>query len=209
MTQIAAKTVERANARFLNSNVILALQVAGETEAFALKPDQINDLIVALLIASLNPALTAKRTPPPASTGGIEKILTIQLERIAASHAPAKGTVSSAITLPSGFRVAFEMSPQESLALSVELQSAAGQGWRGTPLGPRRAPQFTAGSTFRICLPLALAERVRVPQNAMRPQPNAWLRSTIRSSGSSIPTEMRISAGVIPSRNRSPSGMSE
>ena len=68
-------------------------------------------------------------------------------------------------------------------------------------------PQFTAGSTFKICLPLA--ERVRVPQNAMRPQPNAWLRSTIRSSGSSIPTEMRISAGVIPSRNRSSSGMSE
>jgi hypothetical protein len=28
----------------------------------------------------------------------------------------------------------------------------------------------------------------RVAQNAMRPQPNAWLRSTIRSSGSSIPT---------------------
>src|ERR1700730_18376521 len=46
-------------------------------------------------------------------------------------------------------------------------------------------------------------------KNAMRPQPNAWLRSTIRSSGSSIPTEMRISAGVIPSRNRSSSGMSE
>src|SRR5215471_6533387 len=43
----------------------------------------------------------------------------------------------------------------------------------------------------------------------MRPQPNAWLRSTIRSSGSSIPTEMRISVGVIPSRNRSSSGMSE
>jgi hypothetical protein len=127
MTQIAAKTVERANARFLNSNVILALQVAGATEAFALEPDQINGLIVALLIASLNPALTTKRTPPPASTGGIEKILTIPLERIAASHAPAKGTVSIAITLPSGFRVAFEMSPQESLALSVELQSAAGQ----------------------------------------------------------------------------------
>src|SRR5271167_3580838 len=73
--------------------------------------------------------------------------------------------------------------------------------------GPRRAPHFTAGSTFRICLPLA--ESVRVLKNAMRPQPNAWLRSAIRSSGSSIPTEMRISVGVIPSRNRSFSGMSE
>jgi hypothetical protein len=73
--------------------------------------------------------------------------------------------------------------------------------------GPRRAPHFTAGSTFRICLPLA--ESVRVLKNAMRPQPNAWFRSTIRSSGSSIPTEMRISVGVIPSRNRSSSGMSE
>jgi hypothetical protein len=42
--------------------------------------------------------------------------------------------------------------------------------------GPRRAPHFTAGSTFRICLPLA--ESVRVFKNAMRPQPNAWFRST-------------------------------
>ena len=52
----------------------------------------------------------------------------------------------------------------------------------------------SAGSTFRICLPLA--ERGRVPQNAMRPQPNAWLRSTIRSSGSSIPPEMRSFLGI-------------
>ena len=36
--------------------------------------------------------------------------------------------------------------------------------------------------------------------SATRPQPNAWFRSAIRSSGSSIPTEMRISVGVIPSR---------
>ena len=36
--------------------------------------------------------------------------------------------------------------------------------------------------------------------SATRPQPNAWFRCAIRSSGSSIPTEMRISAGVIPSR---------
>ena len=33
--------------------------------------------------------------------------------------------------------------------------------------------------------------------SATRPQPNAWFRSAIRSSGSSIPTEMRISACVI------------
>ena len=47
------------------------------------------------------------------------------------------------------------------------------------------------------------------PSNPIRPQHNAWFRSTIKSSGSSIPTEMRISVGVIPSRNRSCSGMSE
>src|ERR1700730_11411665 len=54
--------------------------------------------------------------------------------------------------------------------------------------------RFTAGSTFRICLSLA---EISCPSNAMRPQPNACFRSTIRSSGSSIPTEMRMSVGVI------------
>src|SRR5499427_4757750 len=43
----------------------------------------------------------------------------------------------------------------------------------------------------------------------MRAQRNAWFRSAIRSSGSSIPTERRISAGVMPSPNRSSSRMSE
>src|SRR5580700_10594271 len=66
------------------------------------------------------------------------------------------------------------------------------------------------GWTIRWSLPARRPTRDHeFPQNAMRPQPKAWLRSTIRSSGSSIPTEMRISAGVIPSRNRSSSGMSE
>ena len=127
MAQIAAKPVERANARFLNSKVILALQIGGAPAAFALNHDQLNPLITALIVASLNPALTANRTPPPASRGGPEQILTLPLERIAASHAPAKGTVSIVVTLPSGWRAAFEMRPEDALALSTELQSAAGQ----------------------------------------------------------------------------------
>src|SRR6516162_9919323 len=53
-------------------------------------------------------------------------------------------------------------------------------------------------------------ERTSDPEaSATSPQPNAWFRSAIRSSGSSIPTETRMSPGVIPSRNRSSSGMSE
>ena len=50
---------------------------------------------------------------------------------------------------------------------------------------------------------------LQLPQSVMGSQPNAWFRSMIRSSGSSIPTEMRTSVGVIPSRNRSSLGMSE
>jgi hypothetical protein len=117
-------------------DILLAIGTTQGDSAFRLKPDQLNPLIAALIIASLNPKLTNQRKPPPASGGGAEKVLTFPLERIAASHAPTKGTVSLVMTLPSGFRAAFEMSPQESLALATELQAAAGRAQ--VPTSPSR-----------------------------------------------------------------------
>jgi hypothetical protein len=128
MAEIAARPAERANARYLNPNaIILAVEVSGKTEAFALQPSQLNPLIEALIIASLAPELTAKRKPASRASAATEKVLTFPLERISASHAPTKGTVSIVVTLPSGFRAAFEMSPQESLTLSQQLQASAGR----------------------------------------------------------------------------------
>jgi len=125
---IELRPVDRFNVRVRDAaTVLLAIGTAQGDAAFTLKPEQLNPLIEALIIASLNPKVRNARTPPPASRGVAEKVLTFPLERIAASHAPAKGTVSIVVTLPSGFHAAFEMSPQESLALSVELQSSAGQ----------------------------------------------------------------------------------
>ncbi len=126
--QIVLKPFTRSNVRVLDSNtILLMIGTAKEDDAFTLKPDQRNPLIELLIKASLNPKLTESRPPAVASPGGLEKVLTFQLEKIAASHSPANGTVAIVITLTSGFRAALEMSAQESLALIQELQAAAGR----------------------------------------------------------------------------------
>lgn len=125
---IALQLVTRHNVRVLAADkILLALGTTQGDTAFELKPDQLNPLIEALIIASLNPKLTGQRKGPPASPGGVERILTFPLERIAAWSGPARGTVAVVMTLLSGLRAAFEMTPQESLALAAELQASAGR----------------------------------------------------------------------------------
>jgi hypothetical protein len=126
--EIALQPVARHNVRVLAADkILLAIATASGDSAFVLRPDQLNPLIEAMIIASLDPQLTSQRESLAPSLGGAERVLTFPLERIAASHAPTKGTVSVVMTLLSGLRAAFEMSPQESLVLANELQAAAGR----------------------------------------------------------------------------------
>ncbi len=128
MTDPAAKPLKRLTAKVISENaLILGFQTDAGESFYLIPPNQLNELIGRLLVISVNPTLLKNRAVSPVGRGGVEKSLTLPIERIAASHAPAKGTVGIALTLPSGFHMVFEMPIPVSLALSQQLQSAAGK----------------------------------------------------------------------------------
>ena len=125
---IAVKPVERLTARPLPSgNITLAFQTKDGDSRFSVSATQLNELIERLLVVSFNPWILAQRPAPTAEGERVETLLTLPLEKISASHSPAKGTVGISFSLLSGLRAAFEMPIQLGLALSQQLQSAAGR----------------------------------------------------------------------------------
>jgi hypothetical protein len=124
---IKAKPVTRLNVRTIgNDALVIAIQTATDESFYLLHQSETNGLIERLLVSSIRAALAQKREPR-ASPGGLEKVLSLPIETIAASHSPAKSTVGINLSLASGLRLTFEMPPQESMALSQQLQAAAGR----------------------------------------------------------------------------------
>jgi len=128
MADISVKPVKKLNARAISGDkILLAFETADGASAFSVQPNQLNELIRNLLVVSYNERLLENRPAPVAEGYRVEKVLTLPIERISASHAPAKGTVGISIILPTGFHVAFDMKPHVSMALSQQLQAAAGK----------------------------------------------------------------------------------
>jgi hypothetical protein len=128
MARPAAKPVTQFNAKVLAKDAVILAFRSGDEEAFyVVHPTDLNNLIERVLVASIDEKIVEARIPPSASQGGFQKVLTLPLERVSASHSPEEGTVGILLTLPSGLRLTFELEPETALALSKQLQVATGK----------------------------------------------------------------------------------
>jgi hypothetical protein len=126
MATVLAKPVTRFAAKAIGPDeIILAFHSDGQDTAYRFHPSDINDLIQKMIIASLQPVILVGREREPASKGGAEKVTLIPAERVAASHTPMRGSVGINITIGSGLKLTFELTPEGSLALAQQIQVSA------------------------------------------------------------------------------------